>query len=1127
MARGANPRTGIVTPGVHSSSNSFDENQELSARGIALPAKWRQRGNQWISLEFGQPTPVPTPTSETGHVDPSIRTPPKLTAGKLIRGRTPPLPPPKSPPEPPPKDEDAMTPTGVPGSFPKTPSANHTVRTPNVSKVPEIKRKAIGSPMKSDGKDLGTIGSTSEGPYRHQTFLGLREDGMRSSSAPMPHKPDPFSPADIGVQFRHISTNDNPGMSAVLQSHSSSPFLEQPARHASANVCPPERIEKDLPCLPTNSGPSQYPPIVNPVQIHSKLAHEDMLTNLIIPQDLASRVPLQSSNTGNPRDRGLHGPRDMGQNRPGMRTSRPREPTVLSHPIEHAKGGRPMDIPVYDNPPPPGREPLEPRSHLAPLANPMMRQQHRQIPVNFDDILGTSMNMSMNTFTTTHTNTVPMVEPIAVRRTRQRNINGAVPVPMRRNMHGPPLMGRAGPAHGLRGNMNMNMSMSSSDLLGGQTAMPYIRRHNIMRPSMPNRTEAMHTIPTIDPRGHGPRLPSHIEHSMWPPYPRSPTGMTTTHSMPEFRPRANLLPPQMLSSQEPGMNRPTVVHPTTREASLDRPAPQETCTTQSASPESGLSRRCSRCTYGFVQGPQNQLDGTASTTTAAPKPAALLPSCVEEHHDETCVDTQSIEVVKKEATVVDQDETKENEHHSSTEILVTTVRKAPACPTAQSDAARKSISPVDLATAIPGQTRPILGWRQESRDAPIPILDDEKDHSACCPQCCREQDCHDGCLGHLSPSPSPVKRVRSTERLLNFRKDSITSLEGQPLTPLSERVKKLGVVKSALKKSLRTPSPTKSSRLPFLSSRINDVDEVEMMFSELSSGPASPGTFWGGSPRSSSTTAAQVAINRLSRSNSTGSASVGATAAAKTAITMHPLDGNRKPAVLVKRRRGSNKNIANPERDTRKVTPNEGRRVTSHQDQVEGLNDSTNDSTSPRSTRSRRISNTSITTLEVPMPKITSVTSGVSAVCEIALVPFEASRMWLRNHPTVSNGGWDVINRGLQMLSVVVCTTEACWRIVFVYSKTGKLRLPKIVETSTRDTDDGKELKTVQVVQMTPAGFMWDCVRSAAYVLILLALLVLVVRIVRWALGVVRFVLAVVNGVAWVGKVLLGGGILW
>jgi hypothetical protein len=60
LARGANPRTGIVTPG-HSLQSSVDDQETYQARVAAGESKWRQKGDQWISLRLDEPTPAGSP----------------------------------------------------------------------------------------------------------------------------------------------------------------------------------------------------------------------------------------------------------------------------------------------------------------------------------------------------------------------------------------------------------------------------------------------------------------------------------------------------------------------------------------------------------------------------------------------------------------------------------------------------------------------------------------------------------------------------------------------------------------------------------------------------------------------------------------------------------------------------------------------------------------------------------------------------------------------------------------------------------------------------------------------------------------------------------------------------------
>ena len=65
LARGANPRTGIISPSVatpgHSIESSSDEQEALQARTVAGESKWRQNGDQWISLGLDEPTPTGSP----------------------------------------------------------------------------------------------------------------------------------------------------------------------------------------------------------------------------------------------------------------------------------------------------------------------------------------------------------------------------------------------------------------------------------------------------------------------------------------------------------------------------------------------------------------------------------------------------------------------------------------------------------------------------------------------------------------------------------------------------------------------------------------------------------------------------------------------------------------------------------------------------------------------------------------------------------------------------------------------------------------------------------------------------------------------------------------------------------
>ena len=89
LARGANPRTGVLTPGYRSVESSVDERDISTARGLDTSSKWRQKGDEWISLGVGEPTPLPSPPPphEYPHGGRTLRTPPKLKAGTRSHNR--------------------------------------------------------------------------------------------------------------------------------------------------------------------------------------------------------------------------------------------------------------------------------------------------------------------------------------------------------------------------------------------------------------------------------------------------------------------------------------------------------------------------------------------------------------------------------------------------------------------------------------------------------------------------------------------------------------------------------------------------------------------------------------------------------------------------------------------------------------------------------------------------------------------------------------------------------------------------------------------------------------------------------------------------------------------------------
>ena len=263
LARGANPRTGIVTPGCHGASSSLEEAEILRKRGIALPPKWRQRGDEWISLEFGQPTPILTPSKIRGSKAlQGIRTPQRIASGEVPRE---PLNSPSSRGHHTPEASihaPITTPTGVPGTYPETPmDLNSAAFTANTVAARSIPRKAVGSPA---GKRSEQQPSPLNAAVRH----GQVVEAARSSSAPFGAKPAPFSPGDVGKNLPPLPSQDDPKLvnnTAALPSDN--PFLGQQRVTPSESVrkfvisdsCGPVLADKELPCPPMSDGQSQSP----------------------------------------------------------------------------------------------------------------------------------------------------------------------------------------------------------------------------------------------------------------------------------------------------------------------------------------------------------------------------------------------------------------------------------------------------------------------------------------------------------------------------------------------------------------------------------------------------------------------------------------------------------------------------------------------------------------------------------------------------------------------------------------------------------------------------------------------------------------------------------------------------
>ncbi|KAI1961481.1 hypothetical protein LOZ58_003337 [Ophidiomyces ophidiicola] len=74
--RGANPRTGIISPSISSSSNTSDDHlshrELINQWNTQMSKKWRLKGDQWISLDKDEKTPLPSPSSKKSSIHPDL-----------------------------------------------------------------------------------------------------------------------------------------------------------------------------------------------------------------------------------------------------------------------------------------------------------------------------------------------------------------------------------------------------------------------------------------------------------------------------------------------------------------------------------------------------------------------------------------------------------------------------------------------------------------------------------------------------------------------------------------------------------------------------------------------------------------------------------------------------------------------------------------------------------------------------------------------------------------------------------------------------------------------------------------------------------------------------------------------
>ncbi|EXJ58382.1 hypothetical protein A1O7_05807 [Cladophialophora yegresii CBS 114405] len=948
LARGANPRTGVVTP-AHSASSSLDDHTAKS-QAPRRPARWRQKSDQWISLDLGEPTPISTAPLDRlpEHQHQALRIPQKLVAAKpadsiresrLIESRDIPLS------SPGPKVTFHANERLIESSVSldeKIDAHGHTVVQQSSRLKPPVKRKPVGSPPNRSLAERAT--HTQEGSDE-STDTVLRtprlNDVLSSSSAPDALRGRFLNPKNVDKDLPKVPYDS--ALHETQHATSSDPFLGargtgQPANVPSSEISSisgPQMAEKELPCLLMNNGPSQstrnsppYP--TSPTKTTADLEERHHRAKPEAPQ--GPRVG------GNPAY-------------PYIRTERPTYPITPAAGSQHLIGKRTMPVPVYDNPP----------KHPSPFVRttrPRVEGPRSMPPQEMSVLEKTrlALNPLLNTTTTptgTFINGAGLPGPLQVGpRPTKPDLH------MHRGHHG--FLRRPAPPSGSDIIMNTTMNISPDCMMS--IPMPRIRPRAMARPAMPTRAEGMYGIPKVESRGR------------WDPTRRD-------HQSQRMLTPIDTVSTPGVTDPEP-VSMPEVLRPPVEPCRV-LPFESETLPEQEEvrSTSCGLMRKCSRCIHGFVDVKLHTTDSVIHTSD----PQKDVPEAKD--------GTKPLRPYRSPLPVLPEDST----------------------------LSKDAIAQQGATTASHGKAE-----------------SDERDHSICCPQCCK-LDCHEGCLGHPSPtsSPSPVNSMWSGAQTPSSSSDVSTLVTGidaygeaktekpeqstktkgsdfvkapRKLPPkMAQASKPHGKhIQAALSgppfgPSVQTPTPPTPAKLEVLRPQAHAIAAASNALKPPA--PAKPSE---AVPAARSAiaftqqkgTLARPNIHRRQRSNSLPIFGLGITSRKSSGCA----ESNRAVS-------GSRLRIPSP------------------MDLALGCS-----ATKTDFFRSRNVSGTSINTIEVQIPNLASYT----ALYELIFVPIEATTIWVKTHPQMLTIGGDMLRRAWEMAQIMTKTAWSVWAVIFVYSKTGR-----------------------------------------------------------------------------------------
>lgn len=583
--------------------------------------------------------------------------------------------------------------------------------------------------------------------------------------------------------------------------------------------------------------------------------------------------------------------------------------------------------------------------------------------------------------------------------------------------------------------MNTNMSMDTDSLMS--IPMPRMRPRAMPRPAMPMRAGGMYGVPRIDPgRERFHETGTAYQQQRIPP---------VVEQMPAPAAHATIpnLAPERVDLQMP---------------SAQKPIPTDCEQTEETGPKqksSGLMRKCSRCTHGFVDVKAHDIDSVTHTSD--------LPKD----------DVEAKEDIRRLHPI-----------------------RGPLPDLPEEKSALEDYSPLQETSTLSHQ-------KDET---------DERDHTICCPRCCK-LDCHEGCLGHPSPTSSPVPEDGTFSRNQEVSGAADLSTPASNASPLSKtqvigveekiKITVLGIMKSALMTLPKKDQESKSG------------NHIQAALSkapvELSIKPPSPASNPARDSLNSQTDTAAAALDSLqplglNRPN-------GAAAAALSAMNSAQQKTSAPRPIMHKRQRSNSLPSIGPFAGARKISgaTESQRTVCGSRLRIPsplGFSVSCIGATAADRnghTRSRNFSGTSMSTIELQIPNLASLTSsgGYTTLGEIIYVPLEATKMWVRTHPRISTLGRDMTLRAWEMAQVMTKTAWRLWAVIFVYSKTGKVKFH-----AKRGESAG--------------GFLMDMARSLLYLLVFAAAGALMLRILGLVISVLRVGVWVVKTVVWIVRSILG-----